>query len=265
MNQVLILGAQGQVGRALAARAERLNIPIKALGRGLCDITDRITVGRLVKAARFVVNCAGYTAVDRAESDIDATHRVNVLGGENVAAACAAARVPLLHFSTDYTFGGEGDSPAREDASPRPLNMYGKTKLDGETVVKERHEAHIILRTSWIFSAYGQNFVKTMLRLADKQSELRVVNDQVGCPIAADDIAKAILDIIAISTESGFTRWGTYHFAGTPPVSWYEFARAIVAGSGVVVLPIATQDYPTPSEIGARLQPDLAGVRHRAV
>ena len=247
MTQLLILGAQGQVGCALVTRARQAGIPCDALGRAQCDITDRKAVERVIEAGRIVVNCAAYTAVDQAESEVEAAHRVNMAGAENVAAACAAAGVPLIHLSTDYIFDGESREPIREDDPPRPLNVYGQSKLGGEIAVRRRLKFHIILRTSWIFSAHGPNFVKTILRLARTQSQLRVVDDQIGGPTAADDVAKAILCIAAISAKSGFANWGTYHFSGAPPTSWCEFARAIVAHRGVVVLPLATKDYPRPA------------------
>jgi dTDP-4-dehydrorhamnose reductase len=248
MTQLLILGAQGQVGRALVMRARQASIRCDALGRLECDIGDRAAVERVVKPGRVVVNCAAYTAVDRAETEAEAAYRVNSVGAGNVAAACAAAGVPLVHLSTDYIFDGESQKPAREDDPPRPLNVYGHSKLAGEIAVRQRLNAHIILRSSWIFSAHGQNFVKTILRLAKTQSPLRVVDDQIGGPTAADDIAKAILGILAIAAKPDFAQWGTYHLSGAPPVSWCEFARVIVSqsGSATVVLPIATRDYPSP-------------------
>jgi len=247
MAQLLILGAQGQVGCALATRARQAGILCDALGREQCDITDRKAVERVIEPGHIVINCAAYTAVDKAESEVEAAHRVNNAGAENVAAACAAAGVPLVHLSTDYIFDGESREPIREDDPPRPLNVYGKSKLGGEIAVRQCLKAHIILRTSWVFSAQGQNFVKTILRLANAQSQLRVVEDQIGGPTAADDVAKAILDIVAISAKSGFVDRGTYHFSGAPPTSWCDFARAIVAHGGAVVLPIATKDYPRPA------------------
>ena len=248
MTQLLILGAQGQVGCALVTRARQAGIPCDGLGRAQCDITDRNAVERVIQAGRrIVVNCAAYTAVDQAESEVEAANRVNIAGAENVAAACAAASVPLIHLSTDYIFDGEKHEPIREDDPPRPLNVYGQSKLDGEIAVRQRLKGHIILRTSWIFSAHGQNFVKTILRLANAQSQLRVVDDQIGGPTAADAVAKAILDIVDISAKSGFVDWGTYHFSGAPPASRCEFARAIVAHRGAVVLPLATKDAPRPA------------------
>jgi len=242
--QLSILGASGQVGRALAALARQESIPHRALGRAECDITEPLAVKRAVAESRIVVNCAAYTAVDRAESDQDAAYSVNSLGAENVAAACAQAGIPLVHLSTDYVFDGTSAQPASEDDPPRPLNAYGRSKLGGEEKVRERLASHIILRTSWIFSAHGANFVKTILRRARSQSELRVVDDQIGGPTAADDLAKAIIRIVEACERPGFSRWGTYHISGAPPVSWYDFARAIVAGLGMVVVPIATKDFP---------------------
>jgi len=247
MSDLVILGAHGQVGRALVGQAEQRHISNRAFGEAECDISDCRAVDQAVKGARFVVNCAAYTAVDRAETEVEAANRVNRIGAGIVAEACAQAAIPLLHLSTDYVFDGHNPRPAREDDKPRPLGVYGQSKLGGELAVRERLKSHIILRTSWIFSAHGQNFVKTILRLANTKPELRVVADQIGGPTAADDVATAILDIIAISTAPEFGQWGTYHFSGTPAVSWFEFANAIVAHRGAVVLPIATQDYPLPA------------------
>jgi dTDP-4-dehydrorhamnose reductase len=245
MMQLSILGAHGQVGRALAALAGQENIPYRALARAECDITDPLAVRHAVAESRIVVNCAAYTAVDQAESDQDAAYRVNSLGVENVAAACAEAGIPLVHLSTDYVFDGESSRPAKEDDPPRPLNVYGRSKLAGEEKVRERLACHIILRTSWIFSAHGQNFVKTILRLAGSQPELRVVDDQIGGPTAAADLAPAIIRMVRACEQPGFPHWGTYHFSGAPAVSWHDFARAVVAGHGTVVVPIATKDLLT--------------------
>jgi dTDP-4-dehydrorhamnose reductase len=245
MTRLLILGAQGQVGRALAARARQAGIPHVALGRGECDITDLRAVQRAVQTSRIVINCAAYTSVDRAETEEEAAYRVNTAGAENLAKVCAAAGLPLVHLSTDYVFDGASPRPAREDDPTGPLNVYGRSKLGGEVAVRTCLESHIILRTSWIFSVDGKNFAKTIARLASQQAQLRIVDDQVGGPTAADDLAKAILAIVAASAEPGFTDWGTYHFSGAPAVSRFEFARAILADSGAVALPVATTDEPT--------------------
>jgi dTDP-4-dehydrorhamnose reductase len=247
MTRLLILGAQGQVGRALAGRAGQAGIPHVALGRAECDITDLRAVERAVQTSRMVINCAAYTSVDRAETEVEVAHRVNTVGAENLAKACAAASIPLVHLSTDYVFDGAGPRPAREDDPTGPLNVYGRSKLGGEIAVRTCLQSHIILRTSWVFSADGQNFATTMIRLAREQAQLRIVDDQVGGPTAAHDLAKAILGIVTASMEPRFADWGTYHFSGAPAVSRYEFARAILADSGAVALPVATVDHPTPA------------------
>ena len=247
MTHLLVLGANGQVGRALVALAGQAGVPCRGLGHAACDIADRSAVLGAVENCRIVVNCAAFTAVDKAEAEAELAHRINAAGAGNVAAACAHAGVPLIHLSTDYVFDGERAEPVREDDPPHPLNVYGQSKLAGELAVRDALRAHVILRTSWVFSAWGQNFVKTMLRLAARQPELRVVNDQVGGPTAATDIAEAILIVMRACTTPGWERWGTYHFSGEPAVSWCEFARAILQNSGVKVTPIATQDYPTPA------------------
>jgi len=251
MSGLLILGARGQVGRALAAESNRRGLKVRAWGHAECDISDPDAVTRAVEGAGWVVNCAAYTAVDRAETDDETAFRINADGARNVAIACAAASIPLVHISTDYIFDGENKTPTHELDVARPLNVYGQSKLDGEIAVRAQWSSHIILRTSWVFSAHGENFVKTILRLAAGSSPLRIVNDQVGGPTAADDIAKAILDMISVGSKPGFDDWGTYHFSGAPPVSWFEFAQAIVgaiaSGQSKQVLPIATTEFPRPA------------------
>jgi dTDP-4-dehydrorhamnose reductase len=165
-THILILGAQGQVGRAVAAQASRRRIACCSLGRAVCDITDRPAVARAVAGSGLVVNCAAYTSVDQAEAEVKTAYRINAVGAENVATVCAEAGIPLVHLSTDHVFDGASPLPAREDDPARPVNAYGRSKLAGEIALRERLQSHIVLRTSWVFSADGQNFVKTMLRLA---------------------------------------------------------------------------------------------------
>jgi dTDP-4-dehydrorhamnose reductase len=247
MTELVILGAEGQVGRALAREARLRGIPHAALGRYECDITEPDPVAGAIAGAQLVVNCAAYTAVDRAETEERAAYLVNAIGAGNVAEKCAWAGVPLIHISTDYVFDGESQRPYRETDIPRPLNAYGRSKLGGEEKVLASQSAHLILRTSWIFSDCGQNFVATILRLARTEPQLRVVDDQVGGPTGADDIAKAIMGMAARCRQPDFNAWGTYHFAGAPSVSWYEFARAIVGEDGPPIIPIPSQDFPRPA------------------
>ncbi len=247
MNHLVILGAHGQVGRALMALAHANGMPYRALSRAECDITQPLAVERALEGARLAINCAAYTAVDRAETDTDAAYAVNAVGAENVAAVSAKLRIPMIHLSTDYVFDGEQPRPWLEDDAPNPLSVYGRSKLAGELAIRARLDSHIILRTSWIFSLKGNNFANTMLRLADGSSQLRIVEDQVGGPTAAEDIAKAILEIVAAVSRTGFRAWGIYHFSGAPPVSWHGFACAILDGRGAAITPIATKDYPRPA------------------
>ena len=247
MSHLLIFGAQGQVGRALVAAANASGMPYRALSRAECDITRPLGVERALEGARLAVNCAAYTAVDRAESDMDAAYAVNAVGAENIAAVSAKLGIPMIHLSTDYVFDGQQTRPWREDDPTNPLSVYGRSKLGGELAIRARLDSHIVLRTSWIVSAEGNNFANTMLRLADGSLQLRIVNDQLGGPTAAEDIAKAIIEIAAVISRPGFRAWGTYHFSGAPPVSWYEFACTILDGRGAVITPIATKDYPRPA------------------
>jgi len=245
--QVAILGAHGQVGRAVTALLDRHNIAYRAFGRLECDICDEDAVRRAVAGTSVVVNCAAYTDVDRAETDEESAYRANMLGPQHIANACAQAGIALIHLSTDYVFDGESTRPAREDDPPRPLNAYGRSKLAGEEKVRECLGRHIILRTSWVFSETGANFFTTVVRLAKSQPELRIVADQIGGPTAAADVAQAIFAIACACEAPGFAAWGTYHFSGAPPVSWYEFARAIAGPRAVRVIPISTVDFPRPA------------------
>jgi dTDP-4-dehydrorhamnose reductase len=246
MGDILILGAHGQVGRALASLAADRGLSRRALGRADCDVTNRKLVDRAVERASFVVNCAAYTAVDAAETEVAATYGVNAIACEHIASACARAGAALLHLSTDYVFDGASPHPWREEDPTRPLNIYGRSKLAGEIAVRARLSSHIILRTSWIFSAHGRNFVKTLRRLANEHSQLSVVDDQIGGPTEATDVAAAILDIIAQVAKPPSAAWGTYHFNGYPAVSRYEFARAILGDRpDVTVSPIGTSEINT--------------------
>jgi dTDP-4-dehydrorhamnose reductase len=245
--QVAILGAHGQVGRAVAALLDRHHIAYRAFGRAQCDVGDADAVRRAVAGASVAVNCAAYTAVDRAETEEENAYRANALGAQHIARACAQAAIALIHISTDYVFDGENQQPAREDDPARPLNAYGRSKLAGEQKVRECLARHIILRTSWVFSATGENFFTTVVRLAKSQPELRMVADQTGGPTAATDVAEAIVAIARACTARDFSAWGTYHFCGAPPASWYELARAIVGPRAVPVIPVSTADFPRPA------------------
>ena len=246
-GRIAILGSNGQVGRELARLASARAIPVAAFDRVQCDITDPDALDRAINGAGVVVNCAAYTAVDRADSEREAPFGINAEAPGMMAEICARRGVPLVHISTDYVFDGSGDRPWREDDPVAPLSVYGRSKLAGEEAVRARLPEHIILRTSWVFSSHGQNFVKTMLRLAETRPELRIVGDQRGGPTAAADIAAAILAIVGRMADATIP-WGTYHFSGAPFATWFDFAKAILHDRGEVpVAAITTEEFPTPA------------------
>ena len=252
--KVLVLGAGGQVGRELCRLAWPARWSVAGFARSDLDIAGGGAVSAAIARERpdAVVNAAAYTAVDRAESERDAAWAGNCTGPANVAAACAAAAIPLVHISTDYVFDGSKQGPYREDDPVNPLGVYGASKEAGDRAVRSALREHVILRTAWVYSAHGQNFVKTMLRLAGERPVLRVVADQTGSPTSAADIAGAIAAIVQ-SLETGNSAWGTYHYTGEGAVTWHGFAEAIFAaaapwrGSPPRVEAIATADYPTPA------------------
>jgi dTDP-4-dehydrorhamnose reductase len=260
---LLITGACGQLGRELTAEARRRRITTIAVGRDELDITKMDAVRQFLAEAapRAVFNCAAYTAVDRAESDTETAYAINALGPEHLARAAAEHDIPLLHVSTDYVFDGTRRGAYTEDDAVAPLGAYGRTKEEGERRVREAHAKHIILRTSWVYGAYGSNFVKTMLRLSRERDELRVVADQRGCPTATIDIARALLAAEA-AANARRAPWGTYHFAGTGVTTWHGFAREIVSaaarigGRSVPVIAVETKDYRTPAKRPANSELD---------
>ncbi|MEX0759258.1 MAG: dTDP-4-dehydrorhamnose reductase [Tistlia sp.] len=252
---VLLFGGAGQVGRELAALAASRGVPLVAPAREAVDLCDRAAVEAELRrdAPAVVVNAAAYTAVDKAESEQEEALRVNRDGAATLAAAAAAADLPFVHLSTDYVFDGSAREPYREDAPVSPLSAYGRSKEAGERAVREVCPRHVILRTAWVFSPFRSNFVKTMLRLGAERPELRIVDDQLGCPTAAADIAAAVLTIAEAVVRPGFSDWGTYHFVGAERMTWFGFARRIfelarAEGRPVPALaPITTPEYPTPA------------------
>jgi dTDP-4-dehydrorhamnose reductase len=225
-RKILVFGAGGQVGRAIMRRASEAAI---GFDRVSADIADAAAVSRAFRMhpALAAVNAAGYTAVDGAESEPEAALRINRDGAMVLAAAARAADLPLVQISTDYVFDGKKRAPYREDDPVGPLNVYGRSKEAGERMVRSACPQHIILRTSWVFSAYGTNFVRTMLRLATEREELKIVDDQTGSPTSADDLAGTILSVVARVTEPRFTAWGTYHYRGGSALTWCGFAKLI--------------------------------------
>ena len=250
--KVLVFGQTGQVAVELARRAGPMGRQIDTLGRDRADLTDPAVCAAAVMAtdAHAVINAAAYTAVDQAESEPVTARTVNADAPGAIARACAARGLPLLHISTDYVFDGSGDRPWQEGDATSPLGVYGQTKLDGERQVQAAGGPHVILRTAWVFSAHGKNFVKTMLRLGRDRPALNVVADQQGGPTPAADIADALLTIAA-AFRQGKGQSGIFHFAGAPATTWAGFAEAIFDTATLpnrpTVTRIATVDYPTPA------------------
>lgn len=246
--RVALLGSTGQVGReTLAAGAARSNVELLALSREDADLSKPGAAADVIRKLKpdVVVNAAAWTAVDRAETERDAALRINAEAVGEIAAAARDVGARLVHLSTDYVFGGEGSAPLDETAATGPLNVYGATKLEGENRARAEYPQAIIVRTSWVYSVHGANFVKTMLKLALSRPEVGVVADQIGGPTPASAIAFACLSIAEKADAPG----GVYHFQGAPAVSWADFAEATfrAAGKAVKVNRIATRDYPTPA------------------
>ncbi|KIT15549.1 dTDP-4-dehydrorhamnose reductase [Jannaschia aquimarina] len=243
---ILVVGQSGQV----AQEAGRID-SVSLAGRATMDLNDPDGCAAHLHAVRpdAVVNAAAFTAVDRAEDAEAEAYRVNAEAPEAMARACAAMGIPFVQISTDYVFDGSGDAPRQPDAATGPLNAYGRSKLAGEEGVRAAGGPHVILRTSWVFGPTGANFVRSMLRLGADRRVLGVVDDQIGGPTPARDLAAASVAIARhLLLDPGTT--GTYHFAGTPDVSWAGFAREIFAQAGLEcrVDPIPTTAFPTPAK-----------------
>lgn len=243
---ILVFGSNGQIAHALARASDE----VICLGRLEADLNISGAASRAIAnyRPRAVVNAAAYTAVDQAESATESAMRLNASAVAEIAEACATYNIPLVHISTDYVFDGSGSAPRGPDAPTVPLGLYGVSKLAGEEAIRSSDVTAVILRTAWVFSADGTNFVKTMLRLAKSRDQLTVVSDQIGAPTPAKAIAEACLCIVEHLVRDP-AKAGTYHFAGAPEVSWADFARAIFAAAGkqVNVTDILTADYPTPA------------------
>ncbi len=253
--RLLIAGHHGQVAQALLAAAGARGWEGIALGRPELDLTLPGTLRAALRAGPFdlVINAAAYTAVDQAESDEKTAFAINAEGAGWLAEAAAEQGVPIIHFSTDYVFDGASGAPYTEDDPVAPLGVYGRSKLAGEHAVAAANAAHVILRTAWVYSAVGHNFLKTMLRLAATQTTLRVVDDQIGSPTYAPHLADAVLDVAAALSTGRRDCYGTFHATASGHASWWAFAREIFArfselgGNAPEVEAIASDAYPTPA------------------
>lgn len=251
--KLLVTGKDGQVAACLLQAAAKLDgVELVAAGRPELDLARPETITRAIAAARpdIVVSAAAYTAVDKAEDEPDLAHAVNSVGAGAVAAAAAAVGAAVIHLSTDYVFSGEATRPYTESDPTGPRSVYGRTKLEGEERVAAANPRHLILRTAWVYSPFGRNFVKTMLALAASREEIAVVGDQWGNPTSADDIAAGILHV-AGRIADGTAPCGTFHLAGTGAATWSDFAAHVLQTSGrrggpkARIRAIASADYPT--------------------
>ncbi|GAA4096965.1 dTDP-4-dehydrorhamnose reductase [Mucilaginibacter panaciglaebae] len=246
MNSIIVFGASGQLGRCIKNVVELNNIDnVIFLPEAEADILDTESLEKIFSKHKpaYVVNCAAYTAVDKAEDDAGTAHKINVTGAENLAIKCKAHGSVMIHISTDFVFGGDVAHPLTEADEAKPIGVYGQTKLDGELAVAEVLNEHFIIRTGWLYSEYANNFAKTMLKLGAERDELNIIADQVGTPTYAIDLAKFIFTIVNSSSQA----YGTYHYSNEGVTSWFDFARAIFDISGVKVKanPIRTDQYPT--------------------
>ncbi|MDB5011014.1 MAG: rmlD [Mucilaginibacter sp.] len=246
MVNIIIFGASGQLGQCLKSVVESKGItsvyfPVE----GEANILDNDALKAIFETQKpsYCINCAAYTAVDKAEDDAEMAFKVNKTGVENLSRFCAEYNSTLVHISTDFVFKGDEPTPRTETDATNPISVYGQTKLDGERVVEELLTRYFIIRTGWLYSEYGNNFVKTMLKLGAERDELKIIADQVGTPTYAIDLAACILQVI----NSGSTAYGIYHYSNEGVTSWYDFAKAIfdISGTSVKAIPIKTAEYVT--------------------
>ncbi len=252
MSNILITGSKGQLGSELSKISGNypdchfLFTDVEEL-----DITDSQSVLVYTKknAVDIIINCAAYTAVDKAEEDEDKARLINAVSVKNLVKACEANNIKLIHVSTDYVFNGEAFYPLKESESVNPLGVYGKTKLEGEQYIIDSNIEGIVIRTSWLYSSFGNNFVKTMMRLGAERDSLGVIFDQIGTPTYAGDLAFSIMSIISGAKKLD-SKGKTYHFSNEGVASWYDFALAIFELSGIncSVNPIESSEYPTPAK-----------------
>ena len=252
---ILVTGANGQVGSEIKYLSKAYPFEFIFTGSADLDITNNDAVFKFFGEHEIshVINCAAYTAVDKAEEDKDQAVAVNVQGAMHLAQACTLRNIPLVHISTDYVYHNSQNTPFMEEDETNPQGVYAATKLEGEDVIKKIHPRSMIIRTSWVYSTFGNNFVKTMLRLGRDRDELNVIFDQIGSPTYARDLAKGILDILhkleqGDVSDTAFNT--TYHYSNEGVCSWYDFAKAIFELNKIEckVNPIVTAQYPTPAK-----------------
>ena len=250
-KNVLVTGSDGQLGSEIKALTDRMNLPFRFFFTDVdsLDITDIRQIDAFVadNHIQYLINCAAYTAVDRAETEVERAYAINAKAVENIGQVAKKYGVKMVHISTDFVFDGQSTVPYTEEMPARPLSVYGKSKLAGEEALQQAGGDWIIIRTSWLYSTYGQNFVKTMIRLMQEKERLTVVNDQRGTPTYAADLAEMIIHILQFSEEHEW-KTGIYHFSNKGETTWFEFAELIKKLAGITscdLIPIQSSEYPS--------------------
>ncbi len=251
VKNILVTGAGGQLGKEFGVLAEKFaQYNFYFVTKDALPIDDFDAVKKYMQqnAIDCCINCAAYTAVDKAETETEKAFLINAAAAANLAAVCQQQNALFVHFSTDYVFNGNGTQPYKETDITAPVNAYGQSKLKGEELVLQNHPAAVVIRTSWVYSQFGNNFVKTMLRLMKERESINVVSDQVGCPTYAADLANAVMQII--TTAKNKALGGIYNYCNEGVISWYDFAVAIkeMSNSNCAVNPIPSSQYPTPAK-----------------
>lgn len=246
MGNIIVFGASGQLGQCLKQVVEsNKHNEVFFLSESEANILDKVSLENIFETYKpaYCINCAAYTAVDKAEDDADTAYKINKIGVENLSNLCVAHSTTMIHISTDFVFKGDQSTPRTETDEANPISVYGQTKLDGEKAVEAILKKYFIIRTGWLYSEYANNFVKTMLKLGEERDELKIIADQAGTPTYAIDLAACIMQII----NSGSTAYGVYHYSNEGITSWYDFAKAIfdIAGTKVKVIPVKTSEYVT--------------------
>jgi len=263
IKNIIVFGAAGQLGQCLKKVAEEKGINnIHFLPEDEANILDTAAIDKTFSHYKpaYAINCAAYTAVDKAEDELELARKINKTGAENLAIACKAHTTALVHISTDFVFKGNTPDPLVEEDAADPISVYGLTKLEGEQDIVRILPEHFIIRTSWLYSEFGNNFVKTMLKLGGERDLLKIIADQVGTPTYGIDLAACVLDVIS----SGKTEYGIYHYSNEGVTSWYDFAKGIfdLSATEVKVLPIRTSEYPTKATRPAYSVMDKTKIKH---
>ena len=246
MSNIVVFGASGQLGQCLKTFTEKNGLTsVYFPPESEANILDEAALAKVFETYKpdFSINCAAYTAVDKAEDDREMVQKINETGVENLARQCVASNSTLIHISTDFVFKGDKSTPRNEDDLAIPISVYGETKLDGELAIQDMLEKYFIIRTGWLYSEYGNNFVKTMLKLGAERDELKIIADQTGTPTYAMDLVECIMQIINSESQP----YGLYHYSNEGVASWYDFAKAIfdLSETKVKALPIKTSEYVT--------------------